>query len=247
MSAINSGIPRRRGGRDFRLMALAGCAVVLAGCNTVQQEVTGSVPMDSRQRHPIVINEGPRTVELFIGDKRGTLNEEQRARVLAFAGDWHREATGGIRIDVPEGTGNAIAAAGAAQEARSILAAAGVPPQSVALHRSRPANPGKLATLRLHYPRMTADAGPCGLWPHDLGPTWDPEHYENREYWNFGCAQQRNLAAMVENPADLAGPRGETPAYTGRRSTALDKYRQGQSTITIDPNADKGRITTVGQ
>ena len=94
---------------------------------------------------------------------------------------------------------------------------------------------------------MTADAGPCGLWPHDLGPTWDPEHYENREYWNFGCAQQRNLAAMVEDPADLAGPRGETPAYTGRRSTALDKYRQGQSTITIDPNADKGRITTVGQ
>ena len=52
---------------------------------------------------------------------------------------------------------------------------------------------------------------------------------------------------MVEDPADLVGPRGETPAYTGRRSTALDKYRQGQSTITIDPNADKGRITTVGQ
>ena len=241
MSSIHSAIARR-GKRDLRHIAIAGCAVVLAGCNTVQQEVTGSVPMDSRQRHPIVISEGPRTVELFIGDKRSTLNEEQRARVLAFAGDWHREATGGIRIDVPEGTGNATAAAGAAQEARSILAAAGVPPQSVALHRSRPANPGKLATLRLHYPRMTADAGPCGLWPHDLGPTWDPEHYENRQYWNFGCAQQRNLAAMVENPDDLVEPRPEVPSYTGRRTTVLEKYRRGETTQTFDPTIEKKEI-----
>jgi hypothetical protein len=50
MSAINSGIPKRRVERDFRLLAIASCVIVLAGCNTVQQEVTGSVPMDYRQR-----------------------------------------------------------------------------------------------------------------------------------------------------------------------------------------------------
>ncbi|HEY7300879.1 MAG TPA: CpaD family pilus assembly protein [Xanthobacteraceae bacterium] len=246
MSTINSAAARRRGGAYLRLLAIAGCAAVLTGCNTVQ-EVTGAVPLDSRQRHPIVINEGPRLVELFIGDKRGILNGSQRGQVLAFAGEWHRESTGGIRIDVPEGTSNAKAAASAAQEARSILVAAGVPSGSIALHRMRPINPGKMATLRLSYPRMTADAGPCGLWPHDLGPTWDREHYENLEYWNFGCAQQRNLAAMVEDPADLVEPRGETPPYTGRRDVVLDKYRQGQSTVSIDPNADKGKITNIGQ
>ena len=186
-------------------------------------------------------------VELFIGDKRGILSGAQRAQVVAFVGEWHRESTGGIRIDVPEGTSNAKAASSAAQEARSILVAAGVPGGSIILHRSRPVNPGKLTTLQLSYPRMAAHAGPCGLWPHDLGPTWDREHYENLEYWNFGCAQQRNLAAMVEDPADLVEPRGETPAYTGRRSVVLDKYRQGQSTVTVDPNADKGRISNIGQ
>jgi pilus assembly protein CpaD len=247
MSSIHSGIARRRRGRNFRLIAIAGCAVALAGCNTVQEVATGSVPMDYRQRHPIVISEGPRTVELLIGEKRGSLNGPQRAQVLAFAGDWHRESTGGIRIDVPDGTSNATAAGSAAQEVRSILAAAGVPAESIALRRARPANVGKLATLRLEYPRMAADAGPCGLWPQDIGPTWDREHYENREYWNFGCAQQRNLAAMVDDPADLVEPRGETPPYSARRSTVLDKYRQGQSTITVDPNADKGKITNVGQ
>ena len=61
-------------------MQFAGCAAVLTGCNTVQ-EVTGAVPLDSRQRHPIVINEGPRVVELFIGDKRAILNGAQRGQV----------------------------------------------------------------------------------------------------------------------------------------------------------------------
>jgi pilus assembly protein CpaD len=247
MNLIHSAVRRRRRNWKVQLMATACCAVMLAGCNTVQEVTTGSVPMDYRQRHPIVINEGPRTVELFIGEKRGSLNGQQRAQVLAFAGEWHRESTGGIRIDLPEGTSNATAAASAAQEARSILAAAGVPPASIALRRVRPANLGKLATLRLEYPRMAADAGPCGLWPHDLGATWDLEHYENREYWNFGCAQQRNLAAMVEDPADLVEPRGEVPPYTGRRNTVLDKYRQGQSPATTDPNLDKAKITSVGQ
>jgi len=89
---------------------------------------------------------------------------------------------------------------------------------------------------------MTADAGPCGLWPHDLGPTWDPEHFENLEYWNFGCAQQRNLAAMVENPDDLVEPRPEVPSCTGRRTTVLEKYRRGETTQTFDPTIEKKEI-----
>src|SRR5215472_2265593 len=115
MSAIKSAAANRHGGAYLRLTALAGCAAVLAACNTVQ-EVTGAVPLESRQRHPLVINEGPRVVELFVGDKRGILSGAQRAQVVAFVGEWHRESTGGIRIDVPEGTSNAKAASSAAQE-----------------------------------------------------------------------------------------------------------------------------------
>jgi pilus assembly protein CpaD len=101
--------------------------------------------------------------------------------------------------------------------------------------------------MRLHYPKVTADVGPCGLWPYDLGPTYDREHNENRQFYNFGCANQRNLAAMVENPSDLVQPRGETPIYTGRRTTALEKYRRGESTATVYPDATKGKISEVGQ
>jgi pilus assembly protein CpaD len=246
MSSTTTVVAGRRA-NAVRLALMTASALTLAGCYTAPQEVTGSVASDVRQRHPIVIKEGPRTVDLFIGERRGTLNGSQRAEVLSFAAEWRREATGGILIDVPAGTSNAAAAATAAREVRAILTAAGVPANAVQQRESRPQSPAKLVTLRLHYPRMMADAGPCGLWPQDLGPTYEREHFENRQYWNFGCAQQRNLAAMVENPADLVQPRSEVPPYNGRRTTVLDKYHRGESTATQNPDADKGKISTVGQ
>ena len=235
-----------RGTHIARLAAIVGCAAMVAGCNTTR-EVIGAPPSDYRNRHPIVIKEGPRTVDLFIGENRGALTDAQRVDVIAFASEWRQEATGGILIDVPEGTGNASAAAAAAREVRSILVAAGVPPRAIAQRTHRLANPGRLATLRLHYPKIKADAGPCGLWPRDIGPSWGSNDFENREFWNLGCAQQRNLAAMVDNPSDLVQPRGDAPAYTAHRTTQLDKYRRGEGTATQYPDADKGKISDIGK
>ena len=183
----------------------------------------------------------------FVGSRRGPLTPAQRADVLALAHRWGREATGGIIIDVPAGTDNEPAPARAVPAIRSILAGAGVPADGIVTRAYRPDHPGTLATLRISYPTMEATAGPCGLWPHDLGPTFDREHNENVEYWNFGCAAQRNLAAMVDNPADLVQPRGETPSHTQRRTFALDKYRQGQPTGTTYPSNDSAKLSDVGK
>jgi pilus assembly protein CpaD len=85
---------------------------------------------------------------------------------------------------------------------------------------------------------MSAVAGPCGLWPEDLGPSiTNPSYSENRSYYNFGCANQRNLAAMIDNPSDLVQPRPETPAYTARRTEGFEKYRKGNPTATVYPDA----------
>jgi pilus assembly protein CpaD len=236
----------RIGQAILRLCGFFACGMTLAGCYSVREPVMPA-DFDYRLRHNIAITEGPRTVELFIGSSRGGLNGEQRADVLAFANNWRREATGGILIDLPSGTRNAVAAANATHEVRAILSAAGVPPSAVGVRPYRPADPGKLATLKLHYPTLVAQAGPCGLWPDDLGPTVDREHNENVQYWNFGCATQRNLAAMAENKADLVQPRGEVPPYTGRRTTVLDKYHRGESTHTINPDKDQGKISDLGK
>ena len=84
-------------------------------------------------------------------------------------------------------------------------------------------------------------------WPADLGATYEPQHFENKPYWNLGCATQRNLAAMVDNPADLVQPRGESPTYTPRRTAVIDKYRQGQGPATVYSNGNQGMISEVGR
>jgi pilus assembly protein CpaD len=218
---------------------------MLAGCTTDQTAIR-EVPNDHRQRHPIAIREGVHTVELFIGNRRGELTLDQRADVLAFAHTWRREAAGGVRIELPSGTNNEVAAANALQEVRSMLTNMGVPPQDIEVRPYRPSDPRTLATLRLNYPRMVASAGPCGMWPHDLGPTIDREHSENLEYWNLGCSLQRNMAAQVDNPADLVQPRGEGPIYTQRRTMVFEKYRRGEESSTVYVNPDKGKLSDVG-
>jgi pilus assembly protein CpaD len=219
----------------------------LAGCKTTETADTVPYPYDYRQRHPITLQEGTRTVELFVGRRRSGLTPAQRSNVGALAQNWHHDATGGIEIRVPSGTGNARAARETVSEIQGILVAAGVPPGGIAVRPSWPADPSQLVPIVLAYPRIAAAAGPCGRWPNDLGPGAGIEYDTNEPYWNLGCATQRNLASMVDDPADLVQPRGEAPAYMARRSVMLDKYRKGDDTTTKYPDTNKAKISDVGK
>jgi pilus assembly protein CpaD len=230
----------------LRAAIVAGYGLLVCACNTDQQ-ATGipDPPSDYRMRHPITVSEADHTLQLFIGANRSQLTAAQRAEVLAFAQTWKKEATGGVLIDLPTGTGNERASSATLPEIQSILAATGVPSGSM-LVRTYQAGPATFATVRITYPKVTAQAGPCGLWPQDLGPTNNKEYFENTQYWNFGCASQRNLAAMVANPEDLVQPRSETPVSTMRRTKVLDSYENGASTATQYP-ASTGKISDFGQ
>lgn len=225
-----------------------GCALLVCGCNTDQQ-ITGAptVPTDYRLRHPISIAEKDHTLQLFVGANRGSLTPMQRAQLLAFAQTWRSEATGGVIIDLPAGSANERSAAAALREIEAIIAATGVPRRNMAVRRY-PAAPSTFATVRVSYPRVAAQAGPCGLWPEDVGASLHRDYFENQPPWDFGCATQHNLAAMVDNPADLVQPRAETPAYTMRRTTVMENYEQGKDTGTQYANPNAGKIATgVGQ
>ncbi len=247
MSCIELAITSPRAGmlRAARALVVAGLAMAVAGCSTAR-DTTASVPSDYRQRHPIAVKEGKRSLELFVGSGRGGLTPTQRAEVLAFAQAWKRDGTGALIIHRPVGTSNERAALDAMRHAISILVSAGIPNYGISVQPYQP-SPNKLGTLKIGYPQMVAEAGPCGLWPEDLGPSYDPAHYENRPYWNLGCATQRNLASMVENPHDLVQPRAETPTYTAKRAFGAEKWRKGESPATTYPDAQKGAISDVGK
>jgi pilus assembly protein CpaD len=229
--------------------ALIGVSLALGACqHTGDVVTTASVPDDYRLRHPIAIQEADRSIVVFVGRGRGGISAAQRADVMGLAQLWLQEGTGAISIDMPVDTPNARAAQDSLREIQATFAAAGVPPRAINVREYHPEDPRHLAAIRLNYPKISAVAGPCGLWPEDLGPSIDNKgYYDNKSYYNFGCANQRNLAAMVDNPSDLAQPRPETPAYWPRRNAAFEKYKKGTSTTTTYPEADKAKLSDTGK
>jgi pilus assembly protein CpaD len=230
---------------------LAGAA--LSACQTtepvgpVAELTVPTIPPDARLRHPIKLREGTRAVELFIGSHRTDLTPTQRAQVAYFGQNWNHYATGGVAIRVPTGTPNEEAARRSVKEIRSILVASGVPASGIVVTDLPPFPPNQLVPVVLEYPKIVASAGPCGRWPHDLGPGDGLDYMTNEPYYNFGCSQQHNLAAMLDEPADMVEPRAETPPYTARRDQVFDNYRKGEPTATKYPDLDKAKISEIAK
>jgi pilus assembly protein CpaD len=232
------------------LGALIGISGTLGACTDINDDVavTARIPDDYRLRHPIAIQETDRSVVIFVGHARGDLSASQRADVVGLGRIWVSEGTGAIVADVPVDTPNARAAASSFREIQALLAASGVPPRGISVRHYHPDDPRTLPTIRLSYPKIAAVAGPCGLWPENLGPSIkNPSYFENKDYYNFGCAYQRNMAAMIDNPSDLVQPRAETPAYTIRRTEGFDKYRKGDTTATNYPEGEKAKLSDAGK
>src|SRR5580704_8300026 len=119
MHTVRTMITGRRGSAAAALRAavVTGLGLLVCACQTDQVTTAApSVPYDYRLRHPITITEAERTLQIFIGSNRRELTAEQRAELLAFAQTWKQEATGGVLIDLPTGTVNEGAAAGALRE-----------------------------------------------------------------------------------------------------------------------------------
>jgi pilus assembly protein CpaD len=252
-------MPHHPSSDRYRMLRLAGAMLGLSAVLGACTETTGSVatptstahaqvPEDYRLRHPIAIQEADRSIVLLVGHARGGLSATQRADIAGLAQSWVGDGTGALVADVPVDTINARAAESAFREARAMLEAGGVPSGAIKVHHYTPTDPRALATVRFSYPRMAAVVGPCGTWPEDLGPSIkDRGYFENKSYYNFGCAYQRNMAAMVANPSDLVQPRPETPAYTMRRTEGFEKYRKGATTATDYPEAEKAKLSDSGK
>ena len=246
MKAMHRAVAQRRTRSALRLVAAGSLATMLAGCYYQTEAQQNAYPTDYRVRHPITVHEGVKSVEVLIGRNRGGLTPSQRADVLAFAQAWRHEAGSGIIIDEPNGGPTDHAATDAIREIRSIFGAIGVPNGAIYVRRYKPAR-SALATIKLNYSKLVAEAGPCGQWPRDIGPSYESGFAENQPYWNLGCASQRNLASMVDNPADLVQPRGEIPPWAPRRNAVIDHWRKGENPSGNYVGFDVGKITDIGR
>ncbi len=210
-----------------RILIIACLPIAMAGCehDRVGPQVAGWQLIDPEQRHPILVSQQPAVLNLHVAAGSEGLTPSQRSRVIDFI-DRHRASDAGnsrFVISAPAGSANEAAAMDAASDARRLMLGGGYADSSIAneaYHAS-----GRDAPLRISYLRYVAEGPECGRdWSENLART-----YQNTPYPNFGCSSQRNLAAMVSNPADLLGPRTMTPSDANRRFKMYEKYVKGET------------------
>jgi pilus assembly protein CpaD len=202
-------------------------AGLLQSCGANRDKMTtGAIPDDYRTRHPISLAEAEHTLDIPVasGDRRMTVGT--RDVVQGFVAEYRARSSGVFRIEYPAGSVNADAASHARRELRQLLGEAGVPRPSI-IETVYGASPnGDAAPIRLSYVAITAMTNECGQWPEDIANNTS----DNKNWYNFGCASQNNLAAQIADPMDLVAPRGMSPIDAKRRTNVIELYRQGKRT-----------------
>ena len=226
--------PRDRRHRA-RFAAILPIALVsaFAGCANVHNVEVGSIPDDYRTRHPIVVSQAETAVDLPVTNSEARLTLSARSRVEEFADRFKSAEADTMRVMLPYGSANQGAAQAVSRDVVATLHKRGVERSRIIVVPYQAIGDNGATPIRLAYDTLVAKTGPCGRWPDDLGDT-----SENKEYFNFGCASQQNLAAQIADPRDLLGPRGRDTIDAGRRNTVLDNYRKGKDTTSERANSD---------
>ncbi len=223
MKVLNKNLPGGLKLAGLSLLLLAG----LNGCQTKQEDSAALLATnDYRVRHPIVIAEKPEILDLPIGYQTRGLNRNIAGSVTEFAVRSRQNGNGRVEIQVPSGAANESAVHSVTPQIKSALKRGGVGARHITTRSYAPEDTGAAAPIRLSYARVQASVDECGEWPSSIDGKFGPNH----DYQNFGCASQHNLAAMVENPADLLTPRASTPVDQQRRAVLFEKYRAGEIT-----------------
>lgn len=214
-------------GRVLTALALAAALPALAACNTAR-ETTGSIyPNDIRDRHPIMLTDGPRVLDVFVEGPTGLVSRS-RQDVADFLGEYRTHGQGPMIAQVPSGVANG------AETRRALDAIRGAAGGRLSVQAYDPADLTVASPIRLTFRRLQAKvAGQCGLWPQDLGVSDYGFTARNEQYWNFGCATQANLASQVAEPVDLVRGRRTGVPDTARRMYNIGQSRSGQDPSTV--------------
>ncbi|WP_113259755.1 CpaD family pilus assembly protein [Agrobacterium cavarae] len=215
--------------RLSNLVCVLAAVAALQGCARDPQ-TTGAIPDDYRTRHPITLSEAHHSLDIPVSPVDNRLPGAMAENVKGFVQNYVASSTSIVQMQVPTGSANAASASIIKRQIRSILTSSGIPAGKIAEVPYGASPYGDAAPIRLSYVAVTAMTGQCGQWPEDLNSNTS----SNKNWYNFGCASQNNLAAQIANPMDLVGPRGMSPIDAERRSVVLGKYRAGKNTATTN-------------
>jgi pilus assembly protein CpaD len=224
-----------RGGRAGcapQAVALLIFVAPLAGCGMNKVYAPPDPGYDYRDRHPVVLAEAQTSVELLPQTAGGALDAETQRGLQGFVAQYRRLGHGMVTLLAPSGGPDPRGAQRSVALIRGFLEREGLGAMIyVGAYPVR--DPALAAPVRLSFTGVKAEvAGRCGEWPDDLASGASLDGWQNRAFWNFGCANQATLSAQLADPRDLLSPRGETPQDIETRMRAISKVRAGSDPST---------------
>lgn len=227
----------------FSTLIISGLiAASISGCATPAEN--GPVNLyDVEKQYPIRVEPQVATLVVHVdSDAKGIMRGDD-ARVLAFGEKWKDRGHGMLSASVPSGTANQAAVKSAMNQVIRLLAEAGIGKASLRISSFGGAGQDATAPITLSFITDVASAADCGQdWSENMG--FSPR---NVPWPEFGCSTQHNLAAMVSDPRDFEGRRAPDSGDAMRRSTVLQKYREGVPTQTSTTEADSGKVSDIKQ
>jgi len=192
---------------------VAAAAAALSACATdakvasLSKLPTGQYPLTTTTQ----------TTGIQLTPHKKGLSATQIEALRGLVADWRAAGDGMIVVEVPACACDDAAEVG--YDTRDALKSLGVPESAIRMlgYDAAPDGP-----IRVSYQKIAAKTYDCSASWDDLTKTGD-----NRPYKNFGCATASNLAAMVDRPADLNGPRQADPANGAARQVTIERYRTG--------------------
>jgi pilus assembly protein CpaD len=224
------------------VVALIVCGLPLAGCGGDRVIAQSTTPPDYRVRHPIIVGEADYSLDLFPTGPSGSLDPRSIDRLRDFAQRYRELGHGQITVLMPTGGSYNPAESASLAHIRHVFGPMGT---YVAVAPYPIADPTLAAPVRVSFEGIKARLPHrCGDWPNDLASGSTAQGWENKTWWNFGCANQNALAMQVADPRDIAGPRGERPADTNMRIRAIEHVRKGDDPGTkwIVKNSNIGAV-----
>lgn len=221
---------------------LIGVSMLATACAGVPKPDLTRLPTPTEaDRHEPTAEAAVQRISIAVAPGQMELASADRAQLQAFANDYLRYGHGPLVLESSSGGPNSEASSILAADARRTLADAGV--SYAAIAGSTVDAGGESRPLLVSFNRFEARPPECApLWEQDLA------HQSNNQPWaSFGCATNFNLAAMVEDPADLNRPRDHAARDSERRDTVMDAYRAGDQTHADRSNDERITISNAVQ
>jgi pilus assembly protein CpaD len=221
-------------------LALASFSA-LGACATSAIPPANVGPVASRaDSHVINVTQSAARLEIAVAPGDTTLTDKARSDLRDFASAYLRYGHGALVLSTPSGGDNASAASMLAGQTRMSLVDAGVAYNAVS-GSTYDAGDNPNAPIVVSFARFEAEAPRCRpIYEQDLAHQSD-----NLPWDSFGCAMQANLAAEVEDPADLLGPRADAPRDSNRRGTVMNHYRAGEVTHATRDADERATVSNV--